>query len=190
MRQPLIIEARERFINDVLRKATPAQMETGVNWYPIAHDFALEIAGGDLEKGAGVIAAFSPQNGWEDNMIIARRAFDTGIVSGHTPANNAKVARILNGEAPLAVLGGNKVRSFYANIVNPADVVPVTIDRHAVGVGIGRVPTKADIAILGRKGAYEAFVKCYYASARRFGMIPSVLQATTWVTFREMKGLK
>jgi hypothetical protein len=190
MRKPLIIEARERFINDVLRKATPAQMEAGVNWYPIAHDFALEIAGGDLEKGAGVIAAFSPQNGWEDNMIIARRAFDTGVCLGNTPANNAKAARILNGEAPLAVLGGNKVRSFYANIVNPNDEVPVTIDRHAVSVAIGRASTDDDTKILGRVGAYEAFVQRYYASARRFGMIPCELQAVTWTVWREMKELK
>jgi hypothetical protein len=43
--------------------------------------------------------------------------------------DNTKALLIRGGASPLDVLGGDKVRSFYKNILNPADNVTVTIDR-------------------------------------------------------------
>lgn len=179
----------ERNINSVISRATPEELIAGINWYPLANAIAREMADGDLIKGAGVLAALSPQKNWDVNVRIARESFELGRGTGNTPANNDKVTRILNGEEPLDVIGGKKVVSFFHNIVNPTGK-NVTIDRHAVSVAIGRYSTDDDTKFLSRKGVYDSFATAYRRSAGRMKKNPAEVQAISWLVIRREKGIK
>lgn len=178
------------------RAARPEQISAGVQWYADAHTFALVIANGDLVKGAGVVAALSPQTSWAQNMTIAARAFADGFASGQTGANVEKANRILKGESPEDVLGwtnpnaksGHKVRNFYRNIVDPTGP-EVTIDRHAFDIAVGEETDSATRGQLGRVGQYDLFADIYRQAAELVGVAPATMQAVTWLVWREAKGL-
>jgi hypothetical protein len=178
------------------RAARPEQIAAGLAWYADAHTFALAISNGDLVKGAGVIAALSPQTSWAQNMTLASRAFVEGFASGQTGDNKAKADRILNGEHPDDVLGwnnpkaksGHKVRNFYRNIVDPTGP-EVTIDRHAFDIAVGYETDSATRGQLGRVGQYDLFADTYCEAARVLGVPPAVAQSITWLVWREAKGL-
>lgn len=178
------------------RAARPEQIAAGLAWYADAHTFALSIANGDLVKGAGVIAALSPQTSWAQNMVLASRAFVEGFASGQTGANVEKANRILNGESPDEVLGwnnpkaksGHKVRNFFRNIVDPTGP-ECTIDRHAFDIAVGFETDSATRGQLGRVGQYDIFADCYREAAKILGVPVAVVQAVTWVVWREAKGL-
>lgn len=180
----------------VYRAARPEQLAAGLQWYADAHTFALAIANGDIVKGAGVIAALSPQTSWSLNMTCAARAFVEGFATGNTGANNDKATRILNGEHPEDVLGwnnpkaksGHKVRNFYRNIVNPTGP-ECTIDRHAFNIAVGFVASQSERGQLGRVGNYDLFADTYREAAKLLGIPVAVLQAVTWLVWREALGL-
>src|SRR6266542_4430855 len=105
----------------VYRAADSHHKAAGFSWYSDARQFALGLDSADVSRAAGVIAALSPQTSWSHNMTLANRAFIEGFASGHTTDFVTKANAILDGETPLDVLGGDKVRNFYANIVDPTD---------------------------------------------------------------------
>lgn len=176
-------------ILSVYRAARPEQLAAGMSWYPDAHTFALAISNGDLHKGAGVVAALSPQMPWSRNMTYAARAFVDGFASGNTGANNEKANRILQGALPLDVLGGNKVRAFFANIVDPTGT-EVTIDRHAFDIALGMQTESKVKGKLGNKGVYDDFADTYRQTAKLIGIPVATLQAITWIVWREAIGIE
>ena len=178
-------------IMEMYQKATPEFKEGGHSWYEKAHDIAAKMTPGQVEKGAGIIAALSPQTGWGRNLMLAGQMIKTGTAK-HTTDSLQKAERILQGEHPLDVLRGQKVTSFYKNIVDPSDPNPVTIDRHAHDIPMGiafRGPKKStekgpELG-LSEKGRYEHFVDAYKNASEQLGIaIPHKVQATTWVTHR------
>lgn len=180
----------------VFRAARAEQIAAGTLWYADAHSFALTIARGDIVKGAGVVAALSPQTSWAQNMVLASRAFAEGFASGQTGANVSKADRILSGESPDSVLGwnnpnaksGHKVRNFFRNIVDPTGP-EVTIDRHAFDIAVGEETDSATRGQLGRVGQYDLFADTYRQAAELVGVAPATMQAVTWLVWREAKGL-
>lgn len=173
-------------IVSVFDRATNAEVEDGLFWYPRANQIAREIADGDVSRGAGVIAALSPLMPWDRNVALARAAFDNGQAHGGLGRNVAKADAIIAGADPLDVLGGDKVRSFYANIVNPwGDAV--TIDRHAydIATGVKRGNDRPNIG----KQVYREMSAAYIAAAERLSIFPLELQAVTWVTWRREHGI-
>jgi hypothetical protein len=173
------------------RSASPEMVQGGHDWYNHAHEVAAKIGQGNVERGAGVIAALSPQTGWGRNLHLAHELMTTGTTK-HTKDSIVKAQRIREGEHPLEVLGGQKVRSFYQNISNPNDPHVVTVDRHAHDIAIGipfrgtaKAAEKAPNLGLGAKGRYEHFSEAYKAAAHELGVEhPHKVQATTWVTHR------
>jgi hypothetical protein len=108
--------------------------EAGRAWYPTAGQVAGEIGNSinaSRETGAGIIAALSPLNGWSTNVWQARElALDPANSPRRTlGGSDRKARRIAQGESPLDVLGGNKVRAFYAAILG--DTSAIVIDRWA-----------------------------------------------------------
>jgi len=177
--------------------ATPEDRESGKLWYPTAREHAVIIGGGDAEKGAGILAALSPRTDWDANLQGAYHIAHTGTAwlaehdtlkgAGQTSDNNAKALRILNGEHPLKVLGGHKVRSFYNNILNPDDPSHITIDKHAhdIAVGIPQGTRGSGSLGLGAAGRYQHFVHAYRIASGELGVeVPNITQATTWVAHR------
>jgi hypothetical protein len=178
-------------IIETYQSASPKMLEGGHNWYEKANTIATKLGKGNVEKGAGIIAALSPQTGWGRNLMLATSMVKTGVAK-HTEDNVVKAQRILAGEHPLDVLGGPKVTNFYKNIANPSDPEPITIDRHAhdIPMGIpfrGKKKSTEPSPNLGldTKGRYKHFQDSYRTAAGELGIeIPHKVQATTWVTHR------
>lgn len=191
-----ILKGSWRNIRNVYESASEAAKSEGEVWYSQAHVIAKALGahtGLPLEKqvkaGAGILAALSPQTDWGTNITFAWLLVLEGTQK-HTTANHNKAMRILNGEEPLDVLGGNKVRAFYGNILNPEDAtVPVTIDRHAVAVYLGRVPEQHAEKAYSNKQVWKRIEGAYRQAARHLNINPQVLQAVTWVEWRYRKGI-
>jgi hypothetical protein len=162
-------------------RATEEQKAKGKQWYPVAHDLATMLADGDTRKGAGVIAALSANKSWSENTKIATRALGSGKATGHVRDALTKATRILNGADPADVLPmGAKTGNFYRCILDPADPEPVCVDRHAHDVAVGKAFGNDDRG-LSSKGRYAALAGAYRSAAGRLGILPSELQAITWV---------
>jgi len=194
----------ENIINKY-REASPSFVEGGHQWYEKAHEEATKLGKGDTKRGAGIIAALSPLNDWERNVKEAKELVKTGDVkSALLPANVAKAQRIHAGETPEEVLGGHKVTNFFQNIHDPNNKSPVTIDRHAYDIAMGRpfagtgkpknleelkVPrqtgTMSQDLGLSSMGRYQHFVRAYQHAAGELNVdVPNKVQATSWVTHR------
>lgn len=175
----------------VYSRATAEQIRFGLVWYVEANRIARSLDRRRPNRAAGVIAALSPMMNWDSNVNAARAAFAHGTAMGLGLDNNCvKATRILHGENPLDVLGGNKVRAFYNTIADPLSFTIPVIDRHAFDIAIGRVTDDAAKSVLGRKGMYEEFGKVYVNAAKRAGISAPQMQAITWVTWRAEKGIR
>jgi hypothetical protein len=178
---------RRRYIRNIIavyEQATDDQKTQGFNWYPTAHQLASFLSEGDVQRGAGVIAALSANKAWDTNQKLAGDAFG-GDVHGHTRDNLEKVAKIMAGVDPTEVLPmGMKTGNFYRNILDPEDTEAVTIDRHAHDVAVGR-PYGDEERGLGAKGRYAVLSLAYRNAAAKLGILPSELQAVVWVVWTE-----
>jgi hypothetical protein len=168
-------------------RGTFDQIRTGAAWYDSAHALALELSPGDVWRGAGVIAAFSPLQQWELNVRNARNAFATGIATGHTKQMCSQAQRILDGAHPLDVLGGQKTRAFAAAIADPHGSTIATIDRHAHDIAVGRVFTEKT-RVIGKR-VFNEMSESYSIAARELGFSVAQTQAITWVIWRAEKGI-
>jgi len=171
--------------------ATDDEVSEGMAWYPDAGCFAETLAGDFWHRAAGVIAALSPMSDWDNNMAKAEQLYrQNGEGSGCGLYRNvAKAIAIYNGEDALDVLGGDKVRSFYLNIVEPdGDHQTVVIDRHAFDIAVGCVTDDKSRSVLARKGEYDRFSDVYRKAALLAGIGASQMQAITWVAWRNGKG--
>lgn len=157
----------------------PALVSEGYNWYDRAQEIADKLGKGNLQMGAGVIAAMSPQKNWDVNLRLAHDMFNKGK-AGHYGVQVTKARRILEGENPEDVLGQLKEGNFYKNIVNPDDPSAVTIDRHANDVAINQKMGQANRG-LSSEGRYNIFHSAYTTAAGHLGIeTPSRLQASVW----------
>jgi hypothetical protein len=190
MSAAILPEARTltRNVAAALDRATAADWLEGLDWYRVAAGEARALAadyGVSFEAAAGVIAALSPRTSWELNVSYARELFETG--KAPTLGRNVDKARaIAAGASPDAVLGGDKVRSFYSNIVHPASDA-VCIDRHAVDCAVGRQLSDRERGpYLSTSARYRAFADAYRAAARTatYPCTPAQCQAVAWVVER------
>ena len=166
----------------VWASATDGERSEGLGWYQAAHTFARGLSERyhvPFETAAGVLAVISPRLSWSMNM----RAADELIRTGDAPilhTNKSKARRMLAGENVDAVLecascargdtakhvcSGQKVRAFYACIVDPAGSDAVCVDRHAFDVAAGRVGDEVSRKALDRVGVYERVAGCYRQAA-------------------------
>ncbi len=170
----------------VFDACTAAELAAGLDWYARAEREATALAAGtdlSVAQCAGIIAALSPRVTWSVNLAGAAAMVDAAnagrlepIVAGMT-ANRAKAWRIALGEDPDAVLGGPKVRAFWANITGDYDAVTVDVwaARAAEGYSDPRAP----------KGArYSAIAEAYRRAAVARGIAPRSMQAAVWTHIR------
>lgn len=165
------------------------------NWYRDANLFAQnlsELTGHSLPKICGVIAALSPLKSWDENKIIARNFLLKTGPAKHTRVMVNKAKDIISGTGEVdqicEVLNGNKITSFFLNILQPETAGAVTIDRHAVAVALGRNATDKELQIT--TGQYEFFANCYRIAAQKRNVLPLQMQAVTWEIWRELKAAK
>jgi len=177
-----------------LANATPDECKEGLGWYPQANSHAVELAeayGLTVSQGAGVIAALSPQTGWGENIRLAHEACIDAAqglsASGHFDDACQKVDLIMSGADPADVLGGRKVRSFYANILRPLQAGPVTVDRHAIALLCGAPLDPLDRS-LERVGVYQRGASVFRTVARRCDLLGHEVQAICWIHWRNLTG--
>lgn len=182
-------------VTKVFRMATVQEMIDGERWYADANAHAKRMSPDNVEAGAGVLAALSPMMGWDRNVALAYQAFETGKARGGLGANCAKANKIMAGVDPLDVLGGDKVRNFYAAIADPTSETAVVIDRHAFDIAVGRVTNDLTRKVITKKGVYQEFAHTYEKAAKILSkelgrkITPAAVQAVTWVTWRRIKGI-
>jgi hypothetical protein len=154
-------------------EATPA---LGGAWYAEAKRTARALSrkhGVKVSVAAGVLAATSPRQRWASNVGITAALLEDPLAPVPCfAANVAKARRIIAGEAPLSVLGGDKVRAFYRAIMGDQDaaVVDVWMFR-AMGVVAGGI----------KYAEAEAALR---EAAASVGITVSTFQATVWVKVR------
>lgn len=185
----------------VYNGATADNVRWGLMWYPTAHRQALAMGGGrayHLSRNAGIVAALSPLNGWNNNLRKAREVISKrgrievvkGQPNGIGLGNNvAKAIAIYNGAEPLDILNGDKVRAFYRTILDPTGDIDPVIDRHAFDIAVGEQTNEKRRGALSRKGVYHEFANAYREAAKIAGIGSAQMQAITWVQWRESLGI-
>lgn len=192
-----------RRIRAAWEAASDADRSAGRAWYARAESAAADMAaaapaGIGPWRAAAVLAALSPRTQWVQNVTGARLACEAAgrmaadplfsepddIAAAVTAAaapyalgeSVRKAARILTGEHPAAVLGGPKVRAFFANITGDHDAVTIDVWAARVAFG-GYAPVPA-----GR--LYDRLADAYRAVAAEVGESPRDVQAATWIAIR------
>lgn len=160
-------------------RATPADIEAGASWYEaagsLAHSLARDVP---VENVAAVIAALSPRTTWARNVAGAVALINEGPTAARRlGCMGREVDRAARAKREgLGALNGPKTSAFARNILG--DYEAVTVDVWALRVA------SLDEDALSRVGAYEAVVHAYRLAARRRGVAPATMQATTWVIAR------
>ena len=183
--------AMTRRILNVYRSADAQQIAAGMIWYETAHNEALKLSAEfslSIEQTAGIIAALSPQVSWGFNLEWARAICerDRTQYGLSLSQGRAEMIRYNPDIPPLDILGGPKVRAFYACIESAGMTDTVCVDRHA-----------CDIAT-GLRGSFNSLTDrririiqaAYVSAARRLAITggpvlsAAQLQAITWITWR------
>ena len=192
--------------------ATSQEVQLGVDWYPSALDIANRIGvkyGVSAETAAGVIAALSPNNRWERNIVDAENIIKCWAAGGtRTDMLNVKVCTygkmkakavaILTRFEPniedwqdiTTILKGKKIVEFFNCITNPK-LNDVCIDGHAYSVWFGQRLTMKEVPPIGKKLRQQ--IKTDYRDATAFineelgeFFTPADIQAITWVTHKRI----
>jgi len=168
----------ERALVAHYRDADEDTEQLGAGWYRGSRIVARSISrstGVSLSTAAGVLAAVSPRLRWSSNVAVAEALCAGKPVTGVFRANLAKAERILEGNRPLAVLGGDKVRAFYRAIMGDPDAVVLDVwMMRAAGW------TKASLS----SREYEALSEALRSAAARVGLDPADFQAVVWTHVR------
>ena len=185
--------------------ATSQEVQLGCDWYPSALAIAGRIAckyGLRTEVAAGVIAALSPNNRWERNIVDAEAIIKCWAAGGtRTDMLNVKVCTygkmkakavdILTRDIEIVeILNGKKIIEFFNCITNPA-LNDVCIDGHAYSVWFGQRLTMKEVPAIGKK--LRSQIKTDYRDATAFindelntAYTPADIQAITWVTHKRI----
>ena len=187
--------------------ATSQEVQLGCDWYPSALDIATRIGvkyGVSAETAAGVIAALSPNNRWERNIIDAENIIKCWAAGG-TRSDLLAVKVCTYGKmienaidiltTPIGVniketLKGKKIVEFFNCITNPA-LNDVCIDGHAYSVWFGQRLTMKEVPAIGKK--LRSQIKTDYRDATAFineelgeHYSAASIQAITWVTHKRI----
>jgi len=185
-----LVKVSKDLVLRTIDNASETDWYNGLDWYREAHRFARFMSRKTklpFKNVCGVIAALSPGTPWHRNILESTLMLEGKHGSFTTyPANVDKAARIINGENPDAVLGGNKVRNFYKLFVNPSDDYSVVIDRHAVRIAVDFNFSDERQASRFLVSNYERCADAYREAALDLGVFPNQAQAIAWETYRNL----
>jgi len=196
-------------IKAIYQLASAQEIVNGKAWYPTANAIAEQLAESyDVRKfcAIGVLAALSPRNKWNRNVIDAETLISAYVDAGSDQAlltkvctfgaNKAKAVKILEldssrgedgvsfGEV-LAILSGPKLREFASCIHGLEDVC---IDGHAWCIHQGGRVSLKDVPAIGVQLRRE-IKDDYRQAAADLGVSASEVQAITWVAWRRIHGI-
>ncbi len=209
----LSVNAREIVAKFTL--ATSQEVQLGCDWYRSALNIAGRIADRyhlPIETVAGVIAALSPNNRWERNIIDAEAIIKCWSAGGtdedilavkvctYTKMQEKALAILTRYEkrdgtrqSITEILNGPKIIEFFNCITNPL-LNDVCIDGHAYSVWFGQRLTMKQVPNIGKKLRQQ--IKTDYVDATAFineelceCFTPADIQAITWVTHKRIYGV-
>lgn len=185
----------------ILDQASPEEVSAGERWYPEAHAIARDLAlglpishrwYGDVERSSAVLSRFSVQTSWPLNQRYAGEAYaalgsqdpTAGIMGIKTlGATRQAVSRLLvAGESVSSVMTGIKTRDFARCILHPWNEDTAVVDRHAVSIAVGRPLSAKQVGMSKRR--YTEVADAYRHAASEAGLLPLIVQAVTWVVWR------
>jgi hypothetical protein len=164
----------------VYDEATPLEKEVGSTWYDVAGEIVAYLgqeSGWGRLHTAAVVAHLSPRFPWPRNVAAAEYLLIRGMrLSGVIGRSYRRALHSLTLEDPGTSLTGPKTQRFYRNLLG--DLECVTVDIWAArAVGVSEMQ-------LARAGVYQGLEHAYRLAARRRGITPAAMQATTWVVAR------
>jgi hypothetical protein len=172
-----------RRIIETWERARPADIEAGARWYADGERFIDTMAaqtGYSREAVAAVVSHLSPRTDWQRNLDGARALLTGGDTAGLLSDNVRRARLALDSDHPLNTFNGPKTARFVRNLLGDREAV--TVDVWAARVALG--DREDATAILARVGMYAAIEHAYRTAARRLGVDPTTVQATTWVVAR------
>lgn len=188
----------ESNIKQVWLLATNNERKT--DWYIEANKFATTLSNEfnvPLYKVCGIIASLSPLKSWSENKRIVKKFLSivtndatTEIVGLHTKLLVTKALNILHKATTIddvaKFLNGDKITSFFYNILHPKMKTRVTIDRHAISVAHYTNLHLRPINV--PKGdAYKLYEQAYVNVANELNIRPQDLQSSTWLAYKRLK---
>lgn len=184
----------------LLDKADAIDIRDGVVAYntynQVINNFALAY-GAKFEPTLAAFCALSPQNDYYGNLrslASVLHAVQHSIpvtevtVSTYNHCRDRAYAYLKGSADFLSTVKGLKIRSFYANILNPADLTPVTVDGHMVCAwkGINVPMTSAAV----RPPEYLEIAKGVREVAKDLDLIPNQVQAIIWFARKRLERIK
>jgi hypothetical protein len=180
-------------LNFWYNESTPDERELGRSWYNEARSY-VKILSLRFELPeiicAGVVSALSPNNKWERNKIDAYAVINA--VKNNIPVDQVKVCTYnANKDKAFAIARGDtrilkrspKTYAFARNI-SGEDAHQVTIDKWHLRAIQTKSKSPRDCKTTITPLQYKNLEKDCQKVAKKYGLEPSVLQATVWVTIR------
>ena len=188
----------DQYVSNILALydlASAEDLDNGRSWYQRACTFCRTLAENyerTLADVAGIMAVLSPACSFEQNVIDTVNvlaANDDQPVSTYGK-QHAKAIEIRDyGIDPVDVLGKNKTNAFWLNIVNPTTASRVTVDRHATRIAVDwQMDSDEAYYYNNTEAKYNVIERAYLLAAERLDILPHVLQAITWITYRRVFG--
>ena len=196
-----------RNILKVYRRATTEDVANGVEWYDRAKRYAETISkqtGVNIHTVIGVMAALSPNNKWERNVVNARDliagflngdGIDDIKVSTYNAMKNKAwsiLEQMPDHEGVIDILNGQKIVSFYRNIMGDDTC---TVDGHAKNIYYGERHGLTDDKTNVGKKEYKTISDAYVKAGKRVrvngrSLKAFEIQAITWVVWRRVHNIK
>jgi len=190
----------QQHIQAMLDLASAADVVEGKSWYQNARQASIELSGRygiNAMTAAGVIAALSPRNKWNRNLIDAENLINVFCTAGADACSEVKVCTFgknkakaiailelnsLELDANESILSGPKLKEFFRCIVGQDDVC---IDGHAYSIWFGDRITLANVPSIGVKLRRQIKTD-YLAVAEHNNLTGYEVQAITWVAHRRL----
>ena len=186
-------------INKVFKKATQAEIDHGLTWYQDAQDACQDMADTyelPLAIVVGVVAALSPTNRWERNLIDADNMLQTFTSGGYVENTSPCTYKTMRDKAWLILsngvaqdvdaiaktLNGPKITDFFLCIMGQDVCV---IDGHAWCIANADRRTMQEVPSIGKKLRKE-LQAAYSKAGKRHGMTAFQMQAATWVSWKRI----
>ena len=191
----------------VFTLATASERSIHATWYDDARSAAIAIAdatGLGLDTVVGVIAALSPNNRWQRNLVDAENLCRTYVADPESAETVkvctykkmlAKAIQVLKCEEPEqipGILNGRKITSFFHCIMG--DQSDVCVDGHAYCIWIGDRMSMQNVPSIGKK-LYQTITNdyiqaCQIINARyQLNLKPYQIQSITWNTWKRIHGV-
>ena len=190
----------------IYKLATPEEKRDGVVWYANAYSDCNRIAidlSVPVHIVTGVVAALSPNNKWDRNVVNAReliQAFVNGddmdsvkVSTYHTMKKKAWsiLEDMPDHEGVIVLLNGQKIVSFYRNIMGDDTC---TVDGHAKNIYYGERHGLTDDKTNVGKKEYKTISDAYVKAGKRVrvngrSLKAFEIQAITWVVWRRIHNI-